>query len=117
MPVRTKRIYEPSSSEDGYRVLIDRLWPRGVSRERAAIDEWVRELAPSDELRRWYGHDPERFQEFSRRFTAELAAQRERLTELRRRSRRGVLTLVYAAHDGEHSNAAVLASVLRRGLR
>lgn len=117
MPVATKRIYEQASPDDGYRVLVDRLWPRGISKERAAIDAWIRELAPSDELRRWYQHDPERFEEFSQRFTAELAEQRQRLTELRKRSREGVVTLVYAAHDGEHSNAAVLAGVLRSGLR
>ena len=117
MPVRTKRIYEPPSPGDGYRVLIDGIWPRGISRERGAIDDWARELAPSAELRRWYGHEPELFEEFGRRYGAELRAQRERLTDLRRRSRSGVVTLVFAARDAEHSNAAVLAQVLRRGLR
>ena len=117
MPVRTKRIYEPPSPGDGHRVLIDGMWPRGISRERAAIDEWARELAPSDALRRWYGHEPERFEEFGRLYRAELGAHRERLTDLRRRSRAGVLTLVFAARDAEHSNAAVLAEVLRRDLR
>jgi uncharacterized protein YeaO (DUF488 family) len=116
VPVRTKRIYEPPSDADGYRVLIDGIWPRGISRERAAIDLWARELAPSAPLRRWYGHDPERFEEFSRRYRAELDAERERLSELRRRSRSGVVTLVFAARDAEHSNATVLAEVLRRGL-
>jgi uncharacterized protein YeaO (DUF488 family) len=117
MPVRTKRIYEPPSPRDGYRVLIDGIWPRGVSRERGVIDDWARELAPSAELRRWYGHAPERFKEFSRRYRAELEGQRDRLTDLRRHSRLGVVTLVFAARDVEHSNAAVLADVLRRGLR
>jgi uncharacterized protein YeaO (DUF488 family) len=117
MTVRTKRIYEPPSPGDGYRVLIDGMWPRGVSRERGVIDDWARELAPSAELRRWYGHAPERFEEFGRRYRAELEAQRERLTDLRRHSRSGVVTLVFAARDAEHSNAAVLADVLRRGLR
>jgi uncharacterized protein YeaO (DUF488 family) len=117
MPVATKRIYEPPSDADGYRVLIDGMWPRGVSRERAALDEWARELAPSEHLRQWYGHEPERFQEFSRRYRAELAAQREQLSRLRRRSRSGVVTLVFAARDAEHSNAAVLSDILRRGLR
>jgi len=117
MRVRTKRIYEPPSPADGYRVLIDGLWPRGISRERAAVDDWARELAPSDPLRRWYGHEPDRFEEFARRYRAELGAQRERLSELRRRSRSGVVTLVFAARDTEHSNAAVLGDVLRRGLR
>jgi uncharacterized protein YeaO (DUF488 family) len=117
VPIRTKRIYDPPSSDDGYRVLIDRMWPRGISRERAAVDEWARELAPSDELRRWFGHEPERFEDFAARYRAELGARRERLTDLRRRSRSGALTLVFAARDIEHSNAAVLADVLRRGLR
>ena len=117
MPIRTKRVYDPPSSDDGYRVLIDGMWPRGISRERAAVDEWARELAPSDELRQWFGHEPERFEEFGERYRAELAAQRERLTDLRRRSRSGVVTLVFAARDVDHSNAAVLADVLRRGLR
>jgi uncharacterized protein YeaO (DUF488 family) len=115
MPVRIKRAYEPPSPDDGYRVLIDRVWPRGVSREHAAIDEWARELSPSHDLRRWYGHDPERFEEFARRYEAELAGQRERLAELRRRARSGPLTLVFAARDAEHSNAAVLARVLGAG--
>jgi uncharacterized protein YeaO (DUF488 family) len=117
MSIRTKRIYEPPSPADGYRVLIDGMWPRGVSRERAAVDVWARELAPSRQLRQWYGHEPDRFEEFGRRYRAELGAQREQLTELRRRSRSGVVTLVFAARDAEHSNAAVLGDVLRRGLR
>jgi uncharacterized protein YeaO (DUF488 family) len=115
--IRTKRIYEPPSSADGYRVLIDGMWPRGISHDRAAVDDWAQELAPSQKLRQWYGHEPDRFEEFDRRYRAELAAQRERLTELRRRSRSGVVTLVFAARDAEHSNAAVLGDVLRRGLR
>jgi len=116
MTVKTKRIYEPASPDDGYRVLIDGMWPRGISRERAAVDDWARELAPSHQLRQWYGHAPDRFQEFDRRYRAELGAQHERLTDLRRRSRSGVVTLVFAARDAEHSNAAVLGDVLRRGL-
>ena len=117
MSIRAKRIYEPPSDADGYRVLIDGMWPRGISRNRAAVDDWARELAPSQKLRQWYGHEPERFEEFGRRYRAELGAQRERLTELRRRSRSGVVTLVFAARDADHSNAAVLGDVLRRGLR
>jgi uncharacterized protein YeaO (DUF488 family) len=117
MPVSTKRIYEPPARGDGYRVLIDGIWPRGITRERAAVDQWARELAPSAQLRRWYGHESERFEEFSRRYRAELGAQREHLSELRRRSRTGVVTLVFAARDAEHSNATVLVDVLRRGLR
>jgi uncharacterized protein YeaO (DUF488 family) len=115
--IRLKRAYEPPEPADGYRVLIDRLWPRGLSREDARIDEWARDLAPSDALRRWYGHDPRRFEEFRGRYVQELTRERSRLTELRRRARAGPVTLVVAARDVEHSNRAVLASVLRRGLR
>jgi uncharacterized protein YeaO (DUF488 family) len=111
--VRIKRVYDPVEDGDGYRVLIDRMWPRGVSRERARLDEWARELAPSEDLRRWFGHDPERFAEFRMRYRAELEDQRERLEDLRRRSREGPLTIVYAARDREHNNAVVLADLLR----
>jgi uncharacterized protein YeaO (DUF488 family) len=116
MDVRLKRAYEQAEPEDGHRVLIDRLWPRGVSRERAALDAWERELAPSTELRQWFGHEPGRFEEFRRRYIEELRGERPRLTRLRRLAREGTLTLVYAAHDAEHNDAVVLAEVLRRGL-
>lgn len=115
MDVRLKRAYEPSAAADGSRVLIDRIWPRGVSREEAHLDEWARELAPSGELRRWFSHDPDRFAEFRRRYRAELTAQEAKLRELRQRARQGTLTLVYAARDTEHNDAVVLAELLRRG--
>jgi uncharacterized protein YeaO (DUF488 family) len=111
-----KRVYEPRTSADGYRVLIDRLWPRGLSKERASLDAWEKQLAPSEELRRWFGHEPRRFAEFKRRYVAELRGQRPRLSELRRRARREPVTLLYAARDGEHNDAVVLAEVLRRRL-
>lgn len=111
-----KRAQEPASAADGHRVLIDRLWPRGVSRERARLDAWERDLAPSTELRKWFGHDPARFVEFRRRYVEELRGQRPLLTELRRQAREGRLTLVYAARDTEHNDAVVLVEVLRRGL-
>jgi uncharacterized protein YeaO (DUF488 family) len=117
MDIRLKRAYQPAAPSDGYRVLIDRLWPRGVSRKQAKLSAWERELAPSTELRQWFGHQPHRFEEFRRRYVEELRQQRSRLTELRRRARDGTLTLVYAAHDSEHNDAVVLADVLRRGLR
>jgi uncharacterized protein YeaO (DUF488 family) len=110
MEVRTKRAYEPAEPGDGYRVLIDRLWPRGVKKDDARIDQWAKELAPSDELRRWFGHDPERFDEFARRYRDELAAHEDALDALRER---GTVTLVFGARDAEHSNAAVLAPLLR----
>ena len=116
MDVRIKRVYEPAAASDGYRVLIDRLWPRGVSRERASLDEWDRELAPSTELRQWFGHEPRRFEEFRRRYTRELRPKRTSIAALRRRARAGTVTLVYAARDPDHNDAVVLAEVLRRGL-
>ena len=116
MDVRLKRAYEPASAEDGYRVLVDRLWPRGVSKRQVKLDEWEKELSPSSELREWFGHEPSRFPEFRRRYIDELRANRARLRELRRRARTGTLTLVYSAHDSEHNDAVVLAEVLRRGL-
>jgi uncharacterized protein YeaO (DUF488 family) len=115
--LRLKRAYDPPEASDGYRVLIDRLWPRGVSKQEAQLDEWARELAPSSELRRWFGHDPAKFDEFRRRYREELAAQEETLRELRRRARAGTLTLVYGARDSEHNDAVVLAEVLRWGKR
>jgi uncharacterized protein YeaO (DUF488 family) len=114
--IRLKRAYEPASAEDGSRVLVDRLWPRGVSKQEAKLDEWDKELAPSGELREWFGHEPGRFAEFRRRYIDELRANAPRLQELRRRARTGTLTLVYAAHDSQHNDAVVLAEVLRRGL-
>jgi uncharacterized protein YeaO (DUF488 family) len=121
MGVRIKRAYDAPEASDGYRVLIDRLWPRGVSRGNAHLDEWARELAPSSELRRWFAHDPARFEEFRERYSRELVAHEEKLQALRRRAREGRLTLVYAARDDEHNDAVVLAEILtdrrRKGRR
>jgi uncharacterized protein YeaO (DUF488 family) len=110
--VRVKRIYDGAEPGDGYRVLIDHIWPRGISKERAQLDEWARELAPSDELRRWFAHDPERFEEFRVRYRAELDDQ-SALLELARRAADGPITILYAARDQQHNNAVVLAEVLR----
>ena len=116
MDIRLKRAHEPAAPADGYRVLIDRLWPRGVSREQARLDGWEKELAPSTDLRQWFGHEPGRFEEFRRRYVEELRGERRGIAALRRRAREGTLTLVYSAHDTEHNDAVVLAEVLRRGL-
>lgn len=116
MDIRLKRAYDPATAADGYRVLIDRLWPRGVSREQAQLNDWQKELAPSTELRQWFSHQPSRFEQFRRRYIDELRGRREQLTTLRRIARGSTLTLVYSAHDAEHNNATVLAEVLRRGL-
>ena len=113
MAVRIKRVYEPAEHSDGYRVLIDRIWPRGVSKQSAGLDEWARELAPSSDLRRWFAHDPAKFDEFRVRYRGELADHQEKLRELCRRGRKGTLTLVYAARDTEHNDAVVLAELLR----
>ena len=117
MDVRLKRVYAAVEVDDGYRVLVDRLWPRGMKRDAAVLDEWARELAPSTELRQWFGHDPERFDEFRRRYGVELLGQETKLQELRKRARSGTLTLVYGARDTEHNDAVVLAEILRRGRR
>jgi len=113
--VKIKRVYDAAQQSDGYRVLIDRVWPRGLSKERANVDEWARELAPSTELRRWFAHEPSRFQEFRARYRAELDRQRGRVQELRRRAEAGPLTILYGARDREHNNAVVLAELLREG--
>jgi uncharacterized protein YeaO (DUF488 family) len=112
LDIRFKRAYEPPSKMDGVRVLIDRLWPRGVTKAEAAIDHWFRDLAPSTELRKWFGHDPTRWNEFRRRYTAELAQHREQLDELLRMAARGPVTLVYGARDEAHNDAVVLKDVL-----
>jgi uncharacterized protein YeaO (DUF488 family) len=110
--VRIKRIYEPASVDDGYRVLVDRVWPRGVSKEDAAVDEWARELAPSAELRKWFGHEPERFEEFRRRYVDELRAREGEIKALRTRGRKETVTLLFGARDVERNNAVVLAEVV-----
>jgi uncharacterized protein YeaO (DUF488 family) len=113
--VRIKRIYDAAEEGDGYRVLIDRVWPRGVSKERAEVDEWARELAVSTALRRWFGHEPSRFEEFRARYRRELAAQGKRIEALRQRAQREPVTIVYGARDRKHNNAVVLAELVREG--
>lgn len=113
--IAIKRVYEPASPGDGYRVLVDRLWPRGISHERARLDEWARRLAPSGELRRWFGHAPERFPEFRVRYRAELASEAADVERLRALARAGRVTLVHAARDERHNDAVVLAELLRHG--
>ena len=117
--VVTKRAYEPAEHSDGYRVLIDRLWPRGVSKARARIDAWEKDIAPSAELRTWYEHDPGKWPEFQKRYKAELkaTAPAEILAALVRRAKRGRVTLVYASAAGAISNAAVLEKLLNRRVK
>lgn len=113
--VALKRVYETPSAGDGTRVLVERLWPRGLSKERAHVDVWLKEVAPSAELRKWYSHDPAKFDEFRRRYEAELASEpaHAALLELRELVARDHATLVFATHDAELSNAAVLRDLLR----
>jgi uncharacterized protein YeaO (DUF488 family) len=110
--VMLKRAYEPPSASDGDRLLIDRLWPRGVSKAEAKLDDWLKDLAPSAGLRRWFGHDPARWAEFQRRYRLELADHADALEALRRRARQGRFTLVYSARDEVHNDAVVLRQVI-----
>lgn len=113
--IRLKRVYESASSEDGMRILVDRLWPRGLRKEDAAVDRWLKEIAPSTELRQWFGHDPVRWPEFRRRYTAELRQHTTMLDETRELAKQGTVTLVFGAHDEQHNNAVVLREVLLKG--
>lgn len=110
--VRLKRAYEAASADDGTRVLIDRLWPRGVRKDAAAIDLWLKDIAPSTELRQWFGHDPARWAEFRQRYSAEVRANAQAFEQLRELARNGPLTLVYSAHDEAHNDAVVLRGLL-----
>lgn len=110
--IRIKRIYDSPQKEDGYRVLVDRLWPRGLSKDKAQIDEWLKDVAPSDDLRKWFGHKPERFDEFSRRYQAELRQNPafEQLDSITKNHKE--VTLLYSAHDEKHNQARVLLGLL-----
>ena len=110
--IRVKRAYLPPAPEDGVRILVDQLWPRGVSKSDAKIDHWKKELAPSSELRRWFGHDPSRWDEFRHRYRAELADKTDQLNELRALAREGPVTLVFGARDDIHNQAVVLRDIL-----
>jgi uncharacterized protein YeaO (DUF488 family) len=112
--VRIKRAYEAPSAGDGTRVLIDRLWPRGISKAEAAVDHWMKEIAPSTELRKWFGHDPARWEEFRRRYRSELKDHGDDLDRLRELAREGVVTLIYGARDEAHNDAVVVRDLLMR---
>lgn len=114
MSVTLKRAYEPPAQSDGERILVDRLWPRGLAKVNAKIDHWLKDVAPSTELRQWFGHDPEKWPEFKKRYRAELRSNTA-LIELRALSRKGNITLVYAARDQSHNEAVVLKQILDRG--
>lgn len=110
--ITTRRVYDPAEAGDGMRVLVDRLWPRGLRKEDAHLDHWLREVAPSNELRKWFGHDPARWEEFKRRYAEELAGN-PALADLENLVRKGHVTLLYGAHDRDHNQAVALAAYLR----
>ena len=110
--IKIKRIYEESSENDGYRILVDRLWPRGVTKKEANLDEWNKELAPSNELRKWFDHKVERFDEFSRLYTEELNSKEEELERLRQISKKETVCLLYGAKDPQINQAIVLREIL-----
>ena len=113
--IKLKRAYEPASKDDGLRILVERLWPRGVSKQKARIDLWLKTLAPSTELRQWYGHDPARWPQFRQRYRAELKGQGDVLALLRYVTEERTVTFVYAASDEERNSAVALKELLERG--
>ena len=114
MKVLVKRIYEPAGKSDGFRVLVDRLWPRGMSKENAKLDLWLPDLGPTTALRQWFNHDPERWDEFQRRYHAELKDKKELVAELKGQAKKGTVTLLYSAKDEAHNQAVALRSYLLR---
>lgn len=116
MTVRVKRIYEPPADDDGTRILVDRIWPRGISREQAMLDEWMKDIAPSTGLRKWFGHRSDRWEEFRRAYLQELEQHAGRLAELQRLASRGDVTLLFAAKDESRNNAVVIRDRLLHGI-
>jgi uncharacterized protein YeaO (DUF488 family) len=110
--VKLKRVYDPPSPDDGKRILVDRLWPRGIKKDDARIDEWLKEIAPSNELRTWFGHDPSKWKEFKNRYIRELKTKQELVKRLRQEAKKNTVTLLFAAKDTKHDNAVVLREVL-----
>ena len=116
MSIDLKRAYDPPERSDGYRVLVDRIWPRGFTKDHLKVDAWLKDLAPSTELRKWFGHDPKKWDEFRKRYARELAPQSAALEQLVERARAGRVTLVFGAKDTEHNNAVALKEHLERRL-
>lgn len=113
--MRIKRVYDPPAKEDGYRILIDRLWPRGLTKERAKIDLWLKEIAPSNELRKWYLHDPAKWEEFKKRYEKELRDKQDLLTKIKQLEKeKAVVTLLYSAKETEYNNAVALSGFLKK---
>jgi len=113
MKVLIKRVYEEPKESDGTRILVDRLWPRGLKKENARVDLWLKEIAPSNELRKWFAHDPKKWTEFQARYKQELKSHAEQLDQLMQEVKKGPVTLLYGAHDEEHNQAVVLERMLR----
>ena len=114
MKIGIKRVYEEANAKDGKRILVDRLWPRGLTKAKAKVDLWLKEIAPSPALRKWFGHEPSRWKEFKRRYSAELARNNEQVSLLEREISSGKVTLVYGAKDEQHNAAVVLKEFLER---
>ena len=112
--MRIKRVYDTPSKEDGYRILVDRLWPRGLSKENAKLDLWLKEIGPSDDLRKWFAHDPSKWEEFKKRYAEELEARKELIQEIEQVAKKGQVTLLYSAKDTEHNNAVALKAILEK---
>ena len=112
--IRLKRAYEPASPDDGERILVERLWPRGLTKAKARIDLWMKEISPSPKLRKWFAHDPKKWAEFRKRYRQELKANKQGVAALRKIAKSGVVTLVYAARDEEHNSALLLRDFLER---
>jgi uncharacterized protein YeaO (DUF488 family) len=112
MRIKTKRVYEAPAKEDGTRFLVDRLWPRGLSKTEARVDQWLKDVAPSNELRRWFAHDPARWTEFRRRYLAELKGKAESVALIKEAAKKGSVTLLYGARDTKHNNAVVLRELI-----
>jgi uncharacterized protein YeaO (DUF488 family) len=114
MKINLKRVYEKPTKEDGLRVLVDRLWPRGLTKQKAKIDLWLKDIAPSTELRKWFGHDPEKWKEFRKRYQKELKENKEQIEILKGQQQKGTVTLVYGARDEEHNEAIVLKELFSK---
>ncbi len=112
--IKIKRIYDPVSADDGKRIYIDRLWPRGMKKEEMKIDEWLKEISPSDTLRKWFGHDPSRYAEFKKRYTKELEKHSEILERIKKEGKRKTVTLLFSSKDEEHNNATVMRELLSK---
>jgi uncharacterized protein YeaO (DUF488 family) len=112
--IRLKRVYDAPAKADGRRVLVDRIWPRGLTKRKARVDEWLKEIAPSTELRKWFAHDPARWKEFKKRYTAELDDQGDQVEHLARAAKQRTVTLLFSAKDTEHNNAVALKDYIAR---